>query len=79
MISEQEQQRHRQRAAVYVVLLMFNLTLIILQIWLFTATLENLLAGKFAVAIPAAVVSLICAGVNVWMLIGLYRLEKRLS
>lgn len=78
MISEQEQQRHRQRAAVYVVLLMFNLTLIILQIWLFTATLENLLAGKFAVAIPAAVVSLICAGVNVWMLIGLYRLEKRL-
>ena len=78
MISEQEQQRHRQRAAVYVVLLMFNLTLIILQIWLFTATLENLLAEKFAVAIPAAVVSLICAGVNVWMLIGLYRLEKRL-
>lgn len=78
MIPEQEIQRHRQRAAVYVVLLMFNLTLIILQIWLFTATLENLLAGKFAVAIPAAVVSLICAGVNVWMLIGLYRLEKRL-
>ena len=78
MISDQEQQRHRQRAAVYVVLLMFNLTLVILQIWLFTATLENLLARKFAVAIPAAVVSLICAGVNVWMLIGLYRLEKRL-
>lgn len=78
MITEQEIQRHRQRATVYVVLLMFNLTLIILQIWLFTATLENLLAGKIAVAIPAAIVSVICAVVNVWMLIGLYRLEKRL-
>ena len=77
MISEQEQQRHRQRASVYVVLLMFNLTLIILQIWLFTATLENLLAGKYAVAIPAGVVSIICAAVNVWMLIGLYRMERR--
>ncbi len=77
MISEQEQQRHRQRAAVYVVLLMFNLTLIILQIWLFAGTLENLIAGKFSVAIPAAVVSVICAGVNVWMLVGLYRMEKR--
>lgn len=77
MIPEQEQQRHRQRAAVYAVLLMFNLMLIILQIWLFTATLENFLAGKYAVAIPAAVVSVICAGVNVWMLVGLYRMEKR--
>jgi hypothetical protein len=77
MIPELEQQRHRQRAAVYVVLLMFNLTLIILQIWLFTGALENLIAGKFAVAIPAAIVSLICAGVNVWMLVGLYRMEKR--
>jgi len=56
---------------------MFNLTLIILQVWLFTATLENFLAGKYAVAIPAAVVSIICAAVNVWMLIGLYRMEGR--
>ena len=76
-MTEQELQRHRQRAAVYVVLLMFSLTLIILQIWLFTATLENLLARKYAVAFPAAVVSVVCALANIWMLAGLYRMEKR--
>jgi len=78
MIPQQELQRHRQRAAVYVVLLLFNLTLVILQIWLFTATLENLLAGKVTVAIPAAIVSVVCAAVNVWMLVGIYRVENRL-
>jgi hypothetical protein len=76
MNTEQELQRHRQRATVYVVLLMFSLTLIVLQIWLFTATLENLLAGNMKIAIPAAGVSLICALANVWMLVGLYRMEK---
>jgi hypothetical protein len=73
-MTEQELQRHRQRAAVYVVLLLFSLTLIILQIWLFTATLENLLAGRYAVAFPAAIVSVIGALANIWMLAGLFRM-----
>lgn len=66
-------QRHRQRSVVHAVLLLFNMVLIVLQIWLFTATLENLLAGKPAMSIPAAVFSAVCAVVNAWMLIGLYR------
>jgi hypothetical protein len=77
MIPEPELNRHRQRAIVFVALLLFSLMLIILQIWLFTATLENMLAGRPAMAIPAAVVSMVCAAVQVWMLIGLYRMERR--
>jgi hypothetical protein len=77
MIPEGELNRHRQRGIVFVALLLFNLTLIVLQIWLFTATLENLLAGREAVAVPAAVVSVLCALANVWMLIGIYRMERR--
>jgi hypothetical protein len=77
LIPEPELNRHRQRAAVFIALLLFNLTLIVFQIWLFTATLENMLAGRTAVAIPAAVVSAICAAVNIWMLVGLYRMERR--
>lgn len=77
MIPEPELNRHRQRAAVFVALLLFNLTLIILQIWLFAATLENLLAGREAMAIPAAIASAVCAAINIWMLIGLYRMEHR--
>jgi hypothetical protein len=68
--------RHRQQATLFTVLLLFNLMLIILQIWLFTATLENMLAGKPAMAIPAAAASLACAAINVWMLVGLYRVDR---
>lgn len=67
--------RHRQQALVFATLVLFNLMLILLQMWLFTATLENLLAGRPAMAIPAAIISLVCAGINVWMLVGLYRNE----
>ena len=77
MIPTPEILRHRQRAVVFVALLLFNLTLIILQIWLFTAILENVLAGKAAMAIPAAIASVVCAAINIWMLIGLYRMEHR--
>lgn len=69
--------RRHQRSPVFVALLLFNLTLIVLQLWLFTATLENLLEGRAMVSFPAAVVSAVCAAINVWMLVGLYRMERR--
>ena len=43
--------------------------------WLFVATLNNFLDGRYEVAIPAACVSLLCLAVNVWMLVGLGRME----
>lgn len=76
MIPPKGQLVHRQGNAVFVALLLFNLTLILLQIWLFTATLENFIAGKTAMAVPAAIVSVLCAAANVWMLVGLYRVDR---
>jgi predicted Co/Zn/Cd cation transporter (cation efflux family) len=55
---------------------MFNMVLVILQLWLFVAALENLLAGRHGVAIPAAIVSVVCLAVNWWMLVGVYRVER---
>lgn len=68
--------RHQQRSVVFTALLLFNLVLIILQLWLFVSVLENLIDGKTAMAIPAGIASLICAGVNVWMLAGIRRMER---
>ncbi|MGV3614164.1 MAG: DUF6755 family protein [Fimbriimonas sp.] len=69
--------RRRQRSAVFVALLLFNMLLVLLQLWLFVGVLESLLDGKPAMAIPAGILSLVIAGVNVWMLDGVYQMEKR--
>ncbi|HZH97752.1 MAG TPA: DUF6755 family protein [Fimbriimonadaceae bacterium] len=70
-----KQYRRHQRSAVFTALLLFNLVLVMLQLWLFVSVLENLLGGKTEMAIPAAVVSLVCLGVNWWMLAGIFRME----
>ncbi len=71
-----EEARQEQRAATYVGLLLFNLLLLLIQLWLCFGVLENWIAGKPAMAIPAAVGSLICFGVNVWMYLGVARMER---
>jgi hypothetical protein len=68
--------RERQKGAVFVALLLFNLVLIVLQLWLFVATLENLLAGHTAMAVPAAIASVVILAVNIWMLRGVFRLDE---
>ncbi|MEQ1822173.1 MAG: DUF6755 family protein [Fimbriimonadaceae bacterium] len=65
----------RQKSAVFVALLLFNLVLVLLQLWLFVSVLEGLIAGKGAMAIPAAIASAVLFFVNVWMLRGLQRLD----
>lgn len=59
-------------------LLLFNLLLVLLQLWLFVGVLESLQGGRTAMAIPAAILSLFILGVNVWMLNGINRLTKGL-
>ncbi len=49
--------RHVQRSSVFVALLLFNLVLLILQLWLFVAVLENAVAGDTKIAVPAAIAS----------------------
>lgn len=68
--------RRRQKSGVFVALLMFNLLLIMVQIWLFVSVLENLQAGHTRMAIPGAVTSLVILAVNIWMLRGISRMES---
>lgn len=49
--------------------------IVVLQLWLFTATVNAYLGGDFAIAVPSAAVSLLCLGLNVGLLRYLRRLE----
>lgn len=69
-----EQKRRRQKATVFVALLLFQLLLVFLQIWLFVMVLEHLIAGNASPALPASAVSLVVLGINIWMLRGVQRL-----
>lgn len=69
----QNQEEKRQISAIFVVLLLFNLVLVMLQLWLFASVLEGILEGKSAMALPAAFASLGLFAVNVWMLRGIQR------
>lgn len=72
-----EQYRRQQRSSVFNGLLLFNLVIVLLQLWLFVSVFENLLGGKPAMAIPAGIASLVCLAINVWMLTGIQAMEKR--
>ncbi len=67
--------RKRQRSAVFVGLLLFELVLILLQLWMFVSALEGIEAGKTTMVLPGAVVSLLCLGLNTWMLIGVEKTD----
>ena len=51
--------------------------LVILQLWLLTATMNSFLAGEDAVILPAAAGSIICLGLNTGLLWYLYQIERR--
>jgi hypothetical protein len=70
--------RERQKATVFVALLLFSLVLVTLQLWLFVAVLENILAGHTAMAMPAAIASGVILLINIWMLAGIYRMDRSL-
>jgi len=57
-------------------ILFLVVVIIILQLWLFTATMNAFLGGDHAVLLPAALASLVCLGLNVGLLWYLYGLER---
>lgn len=68
--------RRQQKSSVFVALLLFNLVLVLIQLWLFVSVLENMLAGDLKMVIPAAIASVVILGINVWMLKGIGHMEK---
>lgn len=65
-----------QRMTIATGILFLVVVIIILQLWLFTATMNAFLGGDRAVLWPAAIASLVCLGLNVGLLWYLYGLEK---
>lgn len=51
--------------------------IVVLQLWLLTATMNAFLAGQQRVIIPAAVASILCFALNLGLLSYIYRMERR--
>jgi hypothetical protein len=65
-----------QRATIVSGMLVFVLIVVILQLWLITATMNAWLGGDDSVVWPAAAVSAGGLGLNVGLLIYLRRIER---
>jgi hypothetical protein len=65
-----------QRMTIVNGILAFVVIMVILQLWLLTATMNAYLGGDATVLLPAALVSLGCLGLNAGLLWYLYRLER---
>jgi hypothetical protein len=65
-----------QRTTVIYGMLAFILTLVMLQLWLFTATMNAYLGGDTGVIWPAAAASILCLLLVGGLLRYLYRLER---
>jgi hypothetical protein len=55
--------------------LLLVILVVVLQLWLLTATVNAYLGGDSSIAIPAALASFACLGVNAWLLRYLVRLD----
>ncbi len=66
-----------QRTPIVQGMLAFVLILVVLQLWLLTATMTAYLGGDDAIVWPAALASLTCFALNAGLLRYLRRLETR--
>lgn len=66
----------QQKTTIVFGILSIVLVIVVLQLWLLTATMNAFLAGQERVIVPAAIVSLICFALNVGLLRYVYRIER---
>ena len=64
-----------QRMTITNGILVFVVLIVVLQLWLLTATMNAYLGGDTAVVLPAALASLACLGLNAGLLWYLFRLD----
>lgn len=64
-----------QRMSVVNAMLLFVVVIVVLQLWLLTATTNAFLGGDTSVALPAAFVSAACLALNLGLLRNLVRLD----
>lgn len=65
-----------QRMTIVDGVLCMTLILVVLQLWLFTATMNAFLGGDDTVVYPAALTSLVCFALNVGLLRYVYTMES---
>ena len=65
-----------QRLTIANAVLLFVILVVVLQLWLFTATMNAYLGGDYGMAAPAAGVSLVCLLLIVGLLRYVYRLDR---
>ena len=65
-----------QRSTILYGVLCFVLLLVIVQLWLLTATMHSYLDGDTSLIIPGAIASAVCLLLNVGLLRYLYKLER---
>jgi len=66
-----------QRQTIIYGILCIVLVIVILQLWLLVATMNAYLGGDESPVRPAALVSLVCLGLNLGLLKYLYAMERR--
>ena len=64
-----------QRMPIVNAMLVFVVLIVVLQLWLLTATMNAYLGGDSSPVVPAALVSVGCLGLNVGLLRYLFRLD----
>ena len=65
-----------QRTTIIYGMLAFVLVIVVLQLWLLTATMNAYLGGDESVIVPAAIVSLVCCALSVGLLSYVRRMER---
>ena len=66
-----------QKTTIVFGILSIVLIIVILQLWLLTATMNAFLAGQERVIIPAAMASAVCFLLNAGLLFYIYKMERR--
>lgn len=66
----------KQKTTIVFGILSIVLIMVVLQLWLLTATMNAFLAGQERVVIPAAIASIVCFALNVGLLSYIYRMER---
>ncbi len=66
-----------QKTTIVFGILAIVLMIVVLQLWLLTATMNAYLAHQEGVIIPAAIASIVCLALNVGLLSYIYKMERR--
>ena len=64
-----------QRTTIVLAIALLCVMLVVMQLWLLTATMEAYLGGDRGIVVPAALASLVCFGFN----LGLFRYLRALD